>query len=295
VAGIYVGAGFNSMGIASAGGAGKALAEWIVEGAPTMRSLAGRHPALRRLQQQPGAGCRTASRRRLACTTRCPGRTANSTRPGPSAARRSMTGWPPRAPVFGSKMGWERANWFAAESGEKRSIRYSFGRQNWHETVAAEHEAPAREAAGIFDHDQFRQASCCRAATRKSALQRICRRRCRRASRHARSTPACSMSAAPIESDLTAARIARQAILLLTGTAQATRMMPTGSGKPHPRGRVALTDVTSSYAVLALMPAARPATSCAASRRPTCRPCRFPGQCDPRDRRSAMPRPTPTA
>ncbi|PLU66247.1 FAD-dependent oxidoreductase, partial [Sinorhizobium medicae] len=32
----YVGAGFNSMGIASAGGAGRALAEWIVNGAPTI-------------------------------------------------------------------------------------------------------------------------------------------------------------------------------------------------------------------------------------------------------------------
>ena len=31
----FIGAGFNSMGIASAGGAGRALAEWIVEGAPT--------------------------------------------------------------------------------------------------------------------------------------------------------------------------------------------------------------------------------------------------------------------
>ena len=32
----FVGAGFNSMGIASAGGAGRALAEWIINGAPTM-------------------------------------------------------------------------------------------------------------------------------------------------------------------------------------------------------------------------------------------------------------------
>jgi 4-methylaminobutanoate oxidase (formaldehyde-forming) len=31
-----VGAGFNSVGIASAGGAGRALAEWIVDGAPSM-------------------------------------------------------------------------------------------------------------------------------------------------------------------------------------------------------------------------------------------------------------------
>ena len=35
VAGFFVGAGFNSVGIASAGGAGRALAEWIVEGEPT--------------------------------------------------------------------------------------------------------------------------------------------------------------------------------------------------------------------------------------------------------------------
>ena len=34
--GYYVGAGFNSVGIASAGGAGRALAEWIVAGEPTM-------------------------------------------------------------------------------------------------------------------------------------------------------------------------------------------------------------------------------------------------------------------
>ena len=48
----FVGAGFNSMGIASAGGAGKALAEWIVNGAADHGSVAGRYPPLRRLQQQ---------------------------------------------------------------------------------------------------------------------------------------------------------------------------------------------------------------------------------------------------
>jgi glycine/D-amino acid oxidase-like deaminating enzyme len=37
--GYFVGAGFNSVGIASAGGAGRALAEWIVEGDPTLDLL----------------------------------------------------------------------------------------------------------------------------------------------------------------------------------------------------------------------------------------------------------------
>ncbi len=71
--GYFVGAGFNSVGIASAGGAGRALAEWIVEGEATHRPGRGRHPPLRRLQrQQPlaarpgGRGARPALRRAVA-------------------------------------------------------------------------------------------------------------------------------------------------------------------------------------------------------------------------------------
>ena len=58
--GYFVGAGFNSVGIASAGGAGRALAEWVVEGEPSMRPDRGRRPpvlAVRRrrdLAAQPG-------------------------------------------------------------------------------------------------------------------------------------------------------------------------------------------------------------------------------------------------
>ena len=60
--GFFVGAGFNSVGIASGGGAGRALAEWIVEGEPTSDLAGRRHPALRPVQRQqpmaarPGGG-----------------------------------------------------------------------------------------------------------------------------------------------------------------------------------------------------------------------------------------------
>ena len=58
--GFFVGAGFNSMGIASSGGAGMALAEWIVAGHPTMDltevdvSRTGRWATQRGLQRTDG-------------------------------------------------------------------------------------------------------------------------------------------------------------------------------------------------------------------------------------------------
>ncbi len=48
----FVAAGFNSIGIASGGGAGRALAEWIVAGRAVARPVAGRHPPLRALPRQ---------------------------------------------------------------------------------------------------------------------------------------------------------------------------------------------------------------------------------------------------
>ncbi len=42
--------------------------------------------------------------------------------------------------VFGSKLGWERPNWFASNGDEPYDI-YSFGRQNWFDSVGREHKA----------------------------------------------------------------------------------------------------------------------------------------------------------
>ena len=77
--GFFVGAGFNSVGIASAGGAGRALAEWVVAGEPT-RDLAG--VDLRRFAPwaaDHARGCATGWWRSSGCTT--PSR-------GPTASRR---------------------------------------------------------------------------------------------------------------------------------------------------------------------------------------------------------------
>ncbi len=77
LANFYVAAGFNSVGIASAGGAGKALADWIVDGDPGQRPVRRRHQAVRPRSTATTAGCATGSARCSGCTTPPRGRTAS--------------------------------------------------------------------------------------------------------------------------------------------------------------------------------------------------------------------------
>ena len=245
VAGVYVGAGFNSMGIASAGGAGRALAEWIVEGEATsdlwpvdIRRFAdfNNNPAWLKDRIKETLGLHYAMP--------WPNRELDTARPfrrSPLYDRLAAKG-----AVFGSKMGWERANYFA-RSDEERTIGYSFGPQNWFETVAAEHRA-CRETAGLVDMSSFAKFLL-QGPQAEAALQRL-------AANDVAVPVGTSVYTALLnargtfESDLTAARIAPDTYLLLTGTAQATRDAH-WIRRQLPEG-VTLTDVTSSYAVLSL-------------------------------------------
>lgn len=148
----FVGAGFNSVGIASAGGAGKALAEWIVEGLPSM-DLVG--VDIRRFADFHGNNGwlrdRVSEVLGLHYAVPWPNRELESGRPfrrSPLHDRLAGAG-----ACFGSKMGWERPNYFAPP-GEDPAITYSWGRQNWHDWVAAEQRA-AREAVAVFDQTSF--------------------------------------------------------------------------------------------------------------------------------------------
>ena len=125
----FVAAGFNSVGIASAGGAGRALAEWITEGEPGLDLSA---VDIRRFARFNGNNQwlhdRVSEVLGLHYAVPWPNRELASARP----FRRS--------PVyhllkqanagFGSKMGWERANFFAPP-GQRADIEYGWGQQNW--------------------------------------------------------------------------------------------------------------------------------------------------------------------
>ncbi|SDA81732.1 FAD-dependent oxidoreductase [Sinorhizobium sp. NFACC03] len=244
----FVGAGFNSMGIASAGGAGRALAEWIVNRAPTMdlwpvdiRRFAGFNNNPRWLHD------RVKETLGLHYAMPWPNRELDTARP----FRRSplydrLAG---KGACFGSKMGWERANWFAA-AGENPVTQYTFGRQNWHEAVKREMKA-TREAAGIFDQTSFAKLLV-QGRDAVVALNRICAAEIDVQVGRSVYTGLLNERGG-YESDLTVMRLAADRFLLITGSAQAVHDADWIRKNTAEDAHVTLTDVTSAYAVLALM------------------------------------------
>ena len=145
--GFFVGAGFNSVGIASAGGAGRALAEWIVAGEPQddlvavdVRRFApfhGDHGWLRsRVSEVLG----------LHYALPWPNRELESGRPqrtSPLHTRLAEAG-----ALFGTRMGWERPNVFGP------ALEYAWGKPSWLPWSAAEQVA-CRTDVAVFDQTSF--------------------------------------------------------------------------------------------------------------------------------------------
>src|SRR5882724_11381191 len=166
----FVAAGFNSIGIASGGGAGRALAEWIVQGEPTLdlwpvdiRRFSKLHDDDRFLK------ARVSEVLGLHYMMPWPNRELQSARPlrkSPLYDRLAA-----QNALFGSKMGFERPNFFSA-SAEGARPDYSWGRQNWFPAAAAEHQA-TRAAVTISDLTSFSKFML-QGAEGMSVLQRLC-------------------------------------------------------------------------------------------------------------------------
>ncbi len=170
VRGFFVGAGFNSVGIASAGGAGRALAEWVLEGEPTVDLLAVDIRRFAPFQNDKAyLRARVTEVLGLHYAVPWPNREYDTARPlrtSPVYDRLAAAN-----AGFGSKMGWERANFFAPP-GVDPSIRYAWGKQNWLPWSAAEQRA-CREAVAIFDQSSFSKYVV-HGADAEAALQWIC-------------------------------------------------------------------------------------------------------------------------
>jgi 4-methylaminobutanoate oxidase (formaldehyde-forming) len=243
----FVAAGFNSIGIASGGGAGRALAEWIVNGEPTLdlwpvdiRRFAPFH------NDDTFLKARVSEVLGLHYMMPWPNRELASARPQRTSPLYQRL--KDRHALFGSKMGWERPNFFAPNA-EAARLEYAWGRQNWFPYAAAEHTA-TREAVTLADLTSFAKFLV-EGRDAEAALQRLC----------------ANDVAVPVgqtvytgllnargtyESDLTIARLAADRFLLITGTAQATR--DADWIRRHLGGFDAtLSDVTSSFAVIAVM------------------------------------------
>ena len=148
----WVAAGFNSIGIQSAGGAGMALAEWMDSGAKPF-DLG--DVDISRMQPFQGNKKYLYERSKetlgLLYADHFPflqKKTARGVRRTPFHQQLLNQG-----AVMGELAGWERANWFA-NKGQKASYEYSWKRQNWFENSANEHRA-VRENVGMYDMSSF--------------------------------------------------------------------------------------------------------------------------------------------
>ncbi|GAB7006050.1 FAD-dependent oxidoreductase [Nocardioides sp. AN3] len=148
VGGLFVGCGFNSVGVASAGGAGKALAEWIVSGSPQQDLVA---VDVRRFG--PWQNDVSFLRRRVVETLGLhyaipwPNRELETARPqrvSPLHATLAAKG-----ALFGSRNGWERPLVFGPAS-----LDYAWGKPAWLAACVDEQQA-CRARAAVFDETSF--------------------------------------------------------------------------------------------------------------------------------------------
>jgi 4-methylaminobutanoate oxidase (formaldehyde-forming) len=246
--GLFVLAGFNSVGIASAGGAGKFRGEGIVEGESTLDLWS---VDIRRFSA--AMNNRTFLRERvtevlglhyqMAWPNREP-ETGRGLRKTPMYEMQREHG-----ACFGQKAGWERPNWFV-QDGVKPVVGYAWGKQNWFDAHEVEHKA-ARDAVAIFDQSGFAKIDI-RGRDALSVLQRMCGNDI--------DTPIGRVvytgmfnKRGGFESDLTVARLGEDYFRLITGSTQAIHDADWIRRNLRDDERISLTDVTELYCVISVM------------------------------------------
>jgi glycine cleavage system T protein len=246
--GCFVAAGLNSIGLQSAGGVGKVMADWIRDGIPpadlwtvdirrNMPFQINRKYLRERVTESLG----------LLYATHYPFKqyvTARGVRKSALHDRLAAAG-----ACFGEAFGWERANWFGA-SGSTPKYEYSYGRQNWFDANAAECRA-VRQAVGLFDQSSFAKFRL-EGRDACAVLNRVC---------------ANDVDVAPgklvytqwlndkggIEADLTVTRLSGTAYLIVTGAETEVKDFNWLKRHTPDDAHAVLTNVSSAMGVISIM------------------------------------------
>ncbi|MHC4458035.1 MAG: GcvT family protein [Planctomycetota bacterium] len=244
----FVAAGMNSVGIASAAGSGKALAQWIDQGYPEedlwsvdIRRFYGWQANARYLYD------RTTEAVGLLYADHWPfnqRKTARNVRRTPFHDRLAQ-----RGACFGEVAGWERANWFAPR-GVKAEYVYSWGRQNWFEYSAAEHMA-VRENVGVYDLSSMAKFLV-QGHDSLAELQRICGNNLDVPEGKVVYTQFLNQRGG-IEADVTVTRLSENRYFIVTPGATGTRDFDWIRRHLREEAHAFVTDVTSAYTMLAVM------------------------------------------
>jgi 4-methylaminobutanoate oxidase (formaldehyde-forming) len=244
---VWVAAGFNSIGIQSAGGAGMALAEWMDKGERPFDlgdvDIARNQPFQRNRRYLRE---RVSESLGLLYADHFPFRQKASAR----GVRRTPfhQHLADRGAVFGEWAGWERANWFA-RPGQEKDYRYSWGRQNWFGNAAEEQKA-VRTGVGMYDMSSFGKLRV-EGPQAEAFLNRVCGADM--------SVPVGKIvytqflnDRGGIEADVTVTRLSETAYLIVTPAA--TRLADETWLRRNLGDHLAvITDVTAGEGVLAVM------------------------------------------
>jgi glycine cleavage system aminomethyltransferase T/glycine/D-amino acid oxidase-like deaminating enzyme len=250
---MFVACGFTA-GIAASGGAGEALANWIIDGDPGMDLWAF---DVRRFGRPHSVG-RFLEERAIEAygnyySIHWPAeenRAARDLRRSPVHEHLKAAG-----AVFGARFGWERPLWFAEPGTDRAEVSSFEGKPSWFDQIGAEHRQ-IRERVAVIDQTSFSKFSIEGPGTTEF-LKRICTARISDAPGRCIYTMMLN-DRGGIEAEVTLFHLAPDKFIMISGSAFGVRdsswirrQLPKGSG-------IVLTEVTSSWAVLNLCgPASR--------------------------------------
>ena len=248
VRGFWIAAGGCAHGLAGAGGIGKVMGEWIVDGQPEW-DVWPLH--LRRFGRQYSSQAYTLARSYEALSQyydiKYPGEEKQAGRPlrvSPVYQRHRELG-----AAFGEKGGWERVNWYDsnAAGGDEKLRPRGWAGENWSSAIEVEARA-AREKVALFDQSSFSKLEVGGAGA-LAFLERMCGNRIDRPVGTVVYTQLLNARGG-IEADLSVMRRAEDRFLLVTGTAFGTH--DRAWLVAHAPTDVDIADVTSAYACLCL-------------------------------------------
>jgi 4-methylaminobutanoate oxidase (formaldehyde-forming) len=241
----YVAAGFNSLGILMGGGAGKVMAQWIVEGVPdvdvTEIDLARMLPFQNTPQYLKDRAVEVLGFMFEEGYPNKHFKTARNVRKSAFHDRLAEAG-----AYFGTYAGWEYPDWFAPE-GVEPGVEYSWGRQNWFEYSAAEHRA-TRQNVTMLDYSVMGKILV-QGRDAEKYLNRIC------ANNVAVPVGRCVYTqwlneTGTIEADLTVTRLTEDQFLILTADGTITAVQAWLRRHIPPDAHAFVTNITSAYSVL---------------------------------------------
>jgi glycine cleavage system aminomethyltransferase T/glycine/D-amino acid oxidase-like deaminating enzyme len=241
----FVAAGFNSLGILLAGGAGRVLAHWMVEGLPDVDVT---EIGIQRMSPYQNnrkyLRDRTVEMLGLTMAEDWPNyqyKTARNARKSALHDRLAAAG-----AYFAEFSGWEYPDWFAPEGLEPR-VEYSWGRQNWFEYSAAEHKA-AREGIVLMDLSLMSKLLV-QGRDAERVLNRICANNV--------AVPVGRIvytqwlnRLGTIEADVTVTRLAEDSFLVVLSPSIQTHVEAWLKRHIPSEAHVFVADVTSGYAIL---------------------------------------------